>query len=93
MTLNELLLEWSYRSEKGYPSMGSPSDISVLKGILRELKLPEWEINELIDNLEEDNLTTTGTDGMEDSSVEKEKDQTHKFKLLLNLKKNQNLKR
>jgi hypothetical protein len=74
MTLDELLLEWSYRSEKGYPSMGSPSDISVLKGILRELKLPEWEINELIDNLEEDNLTTTGTDGMEDSSVEKEKE-------------------
>jgi hypothetical protein len=36
MTLDELLLEWSYRSEKGYPSMGSPSDISVLKGILRE---------------------------------------------------------
>ena len=53
MTLDELLLEWSYRSEKGYPSMGSPSDISVLKGILKELKLPEWEINELIDNLEE----------------------------------------
>ena len=45
MTLDELLLEWSYRSEKGYPSLDSPSDISVLKGILRELKLPEWEIN------------------------------------------------
>ena len=86
MTLDELLLEWSYRSEKGYPSMGSPSDISVLKGILRELKLPEWEINELIDNLEEDNLTTTGTDGMEDSSVEKEKEKEKQVQTTLKSK-------
>ena len=27
MTLDELLLEWSYKSEKGYPSLGNPSDI------------------------------------------------------------------
>ena len=40
MTLNELLLEWSYRSEKGYPSMDNPSDLSVLKVILKELQLP-----------------------------------------------------
>ena len=31
MTLDELLLEWSYRSEKGYPSLDNPSDILVLK--------------------------------------------------------------
>jgi hypothetical protein len=70
MTLDELLLEWSYRSEKGYPSMGSPSDISVLKKILRELKLPEWEINELIDNLEEKRGDEDGNnkiDGMDGS--------------------------
>ena len=40
MTLDELLLEWSYRSEKGYPSLGNPSDISILKSILKELNLP-----------------------------------------------------
>ena len=40
MTLDELLLEWSYRSEKGYPSLDSPSDISVLKQILKELNIP-----------------------------------------------------
>jgi hypothetical protein len=41
MTLDELLLEWSYRSEKGYPLVGSPSDVSILKEILTELKLSE----------------------------------------------------
>ena len=48
MTLDELLLEWSYRSEKGYPCLDSPSDISVLKQILEELELPT---NEIISNL------------------------------------------
>ena len=51
MTLDELLLEWSYRSEKGYPCMDSPSDISVLKEILLELDLPA---NTIVDELEGD---------------------------------------
>jgi len=54
MTLDELLLEWSYRSEKGYPCMDSPSDISLLKEILEEFDLPA---NEIIDNLGEVKLT------------------------------------
>jgi hypothetical protein len=40
MTLDELLLEWSYRSEKGYPSLDNPSDISVLKQILEKIDIP-----------------------------------------------------
>ena len=60
MTLDELLLEWSYRSEKGYPCLDSPSDISILKQILTELNLPAEEI---IDQLEEDDV-----EGMEDDS-------------------------
>ena len=44
MTIDELLLEWSYRSEKGYPSLDNPSDISVLKQILKKLELPSSEI-------------------------------------------------
>ena len=40
MTLNELLVEWSYRTEKGYPDMGNPSDILILKEILERLELP-----------------------------------------------------
>jgi hypothetical protein len=38
MTLDELLLEWSYKSEKGYPSLDSPSDVLLLEKILREVK-------------------------------------------------------
>ena len=50
MTLNELLVEWSYRTEKGYPDMGNPSDILILKEILESLDLPSEKI---IPNLEE----------------------------------------
>ena len=37
MTLNELLLEWSYRTQKGYPSLDNPSDVLVLKTLLEKL--------------------------------------------------------
>ena len=40
MTLDELLLEWSYRSKKGYPCLDNPSDISLLTKLLEELDLP-----------------------------------------------------
>ena len=50
MTLDELLLEWSYRSERGYPSVDNPSDVSVLRAILEKLDLP---VDEVIDNLPE----------------------------------------
>ena len=48
MTLDELLLEWSYRSKKGYPCLDSPSDISLLKQLLEELNLPT---DDLLNNL------------------------------------------
>ena len=44
MTLDELLLEWSYRSEKGYPSLDNPSDVLLLEDILKKLDLPTYEI-------------------------------------------------
>ena len=50
MTLDELLLEWSYRSEKGYPSLDNPSDVSILKSLLEKLNLPS---NEVLNNLKE----------------------------------------
>ena len=31
MTLEELVLEWSYRTRKGYPKLDDPSDILILK--------------------------------------------------------------
>ena len=54
MTLDELLVEWSYRTKKGYPDMGNPSDILILKEILeidgRNCFVVEFEnnINQLI---------------------------------------------
>ena len=78
MTLDELLLEWSYRSDRGYPSLDSPSDISTLKQILQELNLNEEDVSSIIDELEDepggDDLTNPGTDGMENSDVENEKE-------------------
>ena len=56
MTLDELLLEWSYRSERGYPSVDNPSDVLLLGQILEQLDLPS---NEVINRLKEmpSNLT------------------------------------
>ena len=50
MTLDELVLEWSYRTQRGYPSMDSPSDVRILKQILEQLDLPT---NNLLKNLKE----------------------------------------
>ena len=50
MTLDELVLEWSYRTQRGYPKLDDPSDVLVLKQILKELDLP---FNEVIKNLPE----------------------------------------
>jgi len=78
MTLDELLLEWSYRSERGYPTLDNPSDVSILKEILTKLNLNEEDVSSIIDELEDepggDDLTNPGTDGMEDSDVENEKE-------------------
>ena len=54
MTLDELLLEWSYKTKKGYPSMGNPSDIQVLKEILEQLDLPTDDILDQLSKLSED---------------------------------------
>ena len=67
MTLDELLLEWSYRSERGYPTLDNPSDISVLEQILKELDLP---INEIINNLEEVNLLPNQLKGLVITKIE-----------------------
>ena len=78
MTLDELLLEWSYRSEKGYPSLDSPSDVLLLEKILKELDLPTDEILSRLEQDEPggDDIETPGTDGMEDSEIESDKEET-----------------
>ena len=56
MTLNELLLEWSYRSEKGYPNVDSPSDISILKQILKQNNDIKSDLSDFI--IFENSITT-----------------------------------
>ena len=76
MTLDELLLEWSYRSEKGYPSLDSPSDVFILKTILEKLNLPS---NKIIKKLTEKELTNLDFK----NSVER-KDKTLRSDIFLN---------
>jgi len=78
MTLNELLVEWSYRTEKGYPDMGNPSDILILKTILNELNLP----TDILNTLGEDDIT---------SNEDETQVSSHSKKDLLNLINNANL--
>ena len=71
MTLDELLLEWSYRTKKGYPCLDNPSDITILKTLLERLNLPSEKI---IEGLKNENLNVPGVAGMEDTPEEKEKE-------------------
>jgi len=63
MTLDELLLEWSYRSEKGYPTLDNPSDILLLEKILEELNLPTEEVLNSLKEEEEKKQSTQKPDG------------------------------
>ncbi|MBT4678871.1 MAG: hypothetical protein HOB69_03315 [Flavobacterium sp.] len=84
MTLDELLLEWSYRSERGYPSTDNPSDVLVLKEILTKLDLSEADVSSILDELEDDDDKTgpktygnkdgkKGLEGFEDSDEDEER--------------------
>jgi len=81
MTLDELLLEWSYRSEKGYPSVDSPSDVLLLRQILEQLDLPS---NEVINRLKEmPNYLSPG-------EIRKYKDDPNKSRISILIKKIEN---
>jgi len=82
MTLDELLLEWSYKTKKGYPSMDNPSDIQILKEILEKLDLPTDNILDQLNKISEDEVDKTyankdgepGTTGLEPSDEEENDD-------------------
>ena len=65
MTLDELLLEWSYRTQKGYPDMDDPSDVFILRQLLEQLDLPT---DDILQNL--DNDSTTPLENSTDGSLE-----------------------
>ena len=47
INIDNLVNEWAYRCKKGYPDMDSPSDLRVLKSILKEqgISLPEQQLS------------------------------------------------
>ena len=67
MTLDELLVEWSYRTKKAYPDMGNPSDILILKEILEKLELPTDILDE-----DEPEVTVSTDKPQEEPTPEKE---------------------
>jgi hypothetical protein len=93
MTLDELLLEWSYRTKKGYPCLDNPSDIKILKTILERLNIPSEDI---LDELEDektygDKDGEPGVAGMENSPSEVEPENDKSFSkedLILLIKSN-----
>ena len=93
MTLDELLLEWSYRSEKGYPSLDNPSDVLILENILNKLNLPTYDI---ISQLKEQVTVTTDDETQKTQTTDDETDilkkvGSYKKDDLLNLIKNMEL--
>ena len=47
VNIDALLSEWAYRCKKGYPDLDSPSDLNILKSILKEqgIELPEQQLS------------------------------------------------
>ncbi len=67
VNINALLSEWAYRCKKGYPDLDSPSDLRVLKTILKEqnITLPEQQLS-LFSDEELERLTIKIKKGEED---------------------------
>ena len=61
VNIDNLVNEWAYRCEKGYPDLDSPSDLRVLKSILKEqgISLPEQQLSLFSDD-ELENMLVKG---------------------------------
>ena len=58
VNIDNLVNEWAYRCKKGYPDMDSPSDLRVLKTILKEEGITIPQFQQVISEQEEsDELT------------------------------------
>mgnify|MGYP003125275431 CR=1 FL=1 len=53
MTVNEILTEWSYRLDRGYPEMDNPYDILVLEQVLKDSGLDSNDVDITVQNLKE----------------------------------------
>jgi hypothetical protein len=56
VNIDALLSEWAYRCEKGYPDLDSPSDLKVLKTILKEqdITLPQLQEQIIVEQEEKE---------------------------------------
>jgi hypothetical protein len=43
--IDKIILEWSWRCEKGYPDLNTAKDLATLKQVLKEMNLPSIDIN------------------------------------------------
>ena len=63
MNFDNIVREWSYRIKSGTPDITSQKDKSVLRDILREEKIAEPIISELIDNMSKVSLNEMAMQG------------------------------
>ena len=71
VNIDALLSEWAYRCKKGYPDMDSPSDLRVLKSILKEqqLELPSLKEKEYDPEIDRGDSKDTRSDLEKDLEV------------------------
>ena len=71
VNIDALLSEWAYRCKKGYPDMDSPSDLRVLKSILKEqqLELPSLKEEEYDPEIDRGDSKDTRSDLEKDLEV------------------------
>ena len=53
MTIHEILTEWSYKLDRGYPEMDNPYDIFILEQILKKNGFDSKDVDTTIQNLKE----------------------------------------
>jgi beta-galactosidase beta subunit len=82
VNIDALLSEWAYRCKKGYPDMDSPSDLKVLKNILKEqnIVLPEQQLS-LFSDEEMEKLLVKGVG----KPIEKQILMMKKYRMPLNI--------
>ena len=58
VNIDNLVNEWAYRCKKGYPDMDSPSDLRLLKVILKEQGITIPQFQESLVEAEKDDIST-----------------------------------
>jgi len=89
VNIDALLSEWAYRCKKGYPDLDSPSDLKVLKTILKEqdITLPQLQEQIIVEQEEKEISIKDITDILNQiKDDQKALDKIYKF--IINITKN-----